>query len=531
MEQFNASSEWGTKKQISALKDPISEFNARGGLDLNDYRFLEEHLATEHPNLGEKQWAEIQKQLPAFELIEDPESGQKLRIQRFNWPEDGDISEQTVTFSNMPFSVPINPEHIQYEHYLIAKELGTPFVVFENPAYGDSDKLTKNQKEALKRSGDFGPIADTMLGIATTLGTRKANLIGYSMGAETASAMAANASKHNIEVENLFVMEGPGVQAHKPLKLAHDFMSDANNLKFTWANPVDPVMREISNLKPSLPRGTLSYGRAMIKRTQEDSLRQAIDTQPNMHLTIASAGASKISPLKANNDLFSRLHSDYPERFIRRIIIPGEGHAYGDSGQRFASLCRIVLGVPSDIKADNEFSANQLYEREIKKKSLVKRALGSLALKRLEKIDEKHAIAQANRDFIIRHGGGLVESRTQFKTREITAKRRFNELNSSDQEKLRRDLQKEVNLGNISMHDMLVSMRNSPLLINSPERDRLNEAVSLDYISTREKDEILSGLTGENSMSNTGYETKSQKRTRVRLSKLSKKLDKARKTV
>jgi len=266
-----------------------------------------------------------------------------LRIQRFNWPEDGNVSEQTVTFSNMSFSVPIDPKHIQYQNYLIAKELGTPFVVFENPAYGDSDKLTKAQKEALNSSGDFGPIADTMLGIASVLGTRKANLMGYSMGAETSSAMASNASKHNIEVENLFVMEGPGVQAHKPLKLARDFMSDTNNLKFTWANPVDPVMREISSLKPSLPRGTLSYGRAMIKGTQEDSLRRALDRQPNMHLTIASAGSSKISPSKANNDLFTRLHSDYPERSIRRIIIPGEGHAYGDSGQRYANLGSLVL--------------------------------------------------------------------------------------------------------------------------------------------------------------------------------------------
>jgi pimeloyl-ACP methyl ester carboxylesterase len=344
MEQFNASKEWGTKKQISALENPISEFNARGGLDLNEYRALEEHLATEHPNLGEEQWAEIQKQLPTFELIEDPKSGQKLRIQRFNWPEDGDVSEQTVTFSNMPFSVPIDVKHIQYQHYLIAKELGTPFVVFENPAYGESDKLSKLQKIGLKKFGDFGPIAESMLRIASQLGTHKANFMGYSMGAETAAAMAANASEHGIEVENLFVMEGPGIQVHKPLKLARDFMSDANNLKFTWANPVDPVMREISSLKPSLPRGTLSYGRAMIRGTQEDSLRRALETQPSMHLTIASAGASKISPSNANNDLSSRLHSDYPERYIRRIVIPGEGHAYGDSGQRYANLGRLVLG-------------------------------------------------------------------------------------------------------------------------------------------------------------------------------------------
>ncbi len=134
MEQFNASNEWGTKKQISALENPISEFNARGGMDLDKYRALEEHLATEHPDLGKEQWAKIQKLLPKFELMEDSETGQKIRIQRFNWPENGDVSEQIVTFSNMPFSVSLDPKHIQYQHYLVAKELNTPLLVFENPA-------------------------------------------------------------------------------------------------------------------------------------------------------------------------------------------------------------------------------------------------------------------------------------------------------------------------------------------------------------------------------------------------------------
>ena len=81
----------------------------------------------------------------------------------------------------------------------------------------------------------------------------------------------------------------------------------------------------------------------MIKGSQEESLVDAIETQPNMKLTIASAGASKISPLEANNSLYQTLRLNYPERSIRRIVIPGEGHAYGDSGERFANLGKLVL--------------------------------------------------------------------------------------------------------------------------------------------------------------------------------------------
>lgn len=342
MNNFDASREWGAK-HITALEHPISEFNARGGLDLEEYQRIEKHLTTVHHHLGKEQWAEVQKELPAFELLEDPITGQKIRVQKFNWPEDGELSEETVTFMNMPFSVPADPDHIQYEHYLVAKELESPFVVFENPAYGDSDKLTQAQKDALRNDGDFRPIAESMLGIANVLGVRKANFIGYSMGAETAAAMAAHASKHDIEVENLFVMEAPRITTHKPIKLARDFMSDAGNLKFTWKHPIDPVLREVGKLKPSLPKGTMSYGRAMTAGGLTNDLRAAIESQPNMRLTIASAEASKVSPLEANNTVFTELRSAYPDRSIRRIIIPGEGHAYGDSGHRFAQLGKLVL--------------------------------------------------------------------------------------------------------------------------------------------------------------------------------------------
>ncbi len=342
MNSSGTSPEWNAK-HITALEHPISEFNARGGLDLDEYQKVEQHLITEHPHLGADEWIKIQKELPAFELREDPNTGQKIRIQKFNWPEDGQVAEQAVTFMNMPFSVPADPNHIQYEHYLVAKELESPFVVFENPAYGGSDKLTQAQKDALKDDGDFGPIAEYMLGIAGSLGVKKVNFIGYSMGAETAAAMAAHASKHGIEVENLFVMEAPRITTHKPVKLARDFMSDASNLKFTWKHPIDPVLREVGKLKPSLPKGTLSYGKAMTKGGLDADLRTALDSQPNMRLTIASAGASKISPSEANNTVFTGLGSAYPDRSIRRIIIPGEGHAYGDSGQRFAQLGKLIL--------------------------------------------------------------------------------------------------------------------------------------------------------------------------------------------
>jgi len=345
-QEFDASQQWHVKPKIDATQHPIAEFNARGGRDYSDYLDHQEYMATDHPDVGEKNWEEIKAKLPEFEIIRDPISGQKLRVQKFNWPEDKKVEDVPVTIITMPFSVPISLDHIQYQHHLIAEELGGPVMVIENPSYGASDKLTNSQKDALAvndvKDGDYGPIADVMLGIMFSQGINRINLIGYSMGAETAAAIAANARSIGTKVDNLLVMESPRVIDHDPLDLLIKFMSDASNLKFTWNHPIDPVLRKVAKIKPGL-RGTLSYGRAMTRTGIAADLRQALSQQSDMNVTIASAGASKISPSSANNELREELKEEFPDHSINRVIIPGEGHAYGDSGKRFAFLARRVI--------------------------------------------------------------------------------------------------------------------------------------------------------------------------------------------
>lgn len=162
------------------------------------------------------------------------------------------------------------------------------------------------------------------------------------MGAETASAIAAEAQKYGIRVRNLFVMEGPRVEPQNPLKLAKNFSSDSNNLKFAWKHPADPVMREIAKLDLVTPKGATTYGLAMTKGGVDNDLMAALQSQPDMKLIIGSAGQSKVSPPKASAAVYQKLHNLYPDR-TRRIIMPGESRAYGDTGKRYANLAKIAL--------------------------------------------------------------------------------------------------------------------------------------------------------------------------------------------
>jgi pimeloyl-ACP methyl ester carboxylesterase len=338
----DAAPSWN-EKNITVLQNPIGEFNARGGMDLAEYLALQEHLITTHPTLGKEQWEELQTTLPPIELMQDPVTKQHMRVHRFNWPKsDENIDQQTVTVFNLPFSVSIDLKHMVYQHHLLADAIGTPLMVIENPGFGDSDDLTTEQKTALP-NGDFGPVAEAMLGIIGRTGAKKINCVGYSMGSDTTAAIAAHAHEHGIKIVDLFVMESPREEEQNLAKLGINFARDAKNLKFTWQHPIDPVLSEVAKLEVGLPKGIFTYGRALYKGGLVSDLERALSTQPNMKLTVARAGSSKINPRKANTNMNKELKAKFPDRKIRQIVVPGESHAYGDSGRRYAHLAQLVL--------------------------------------------------------------------------------------------------------------------------------------------------------------------------------------------
>lgn len=164
MQAFHDIPHW-RENNITALQHPMAEFNTREGVDLGVYQAVDQHLAEAHPTQGAENWAVTQANLPAVEQFEDRKTGQHLRVQRFNWTEVTDTGAETVTVFNDAFSVPVDMKHVTYQHKLLADALGSPLIVFENPGFGESDKLTQAQKTALRKNGDFKPIAEPMLGI------------------------------------------------------------------------------------------------------------------------------------------------------------------------------------------------------------------------------------------------------------------------------------------------------------------------------------------------------------------------------
>ncbi len=342
MPSSDAHQRWNQKHTIPELENPISEFNARRGMELGDYQRLLDDLSAQS-NLGQEQWTEIEKELPPFELFEDSKTGQKLRVQRFNWPEDGEVGYQTVTLMTRGFYISIDPPHIQYQHYQVAKDLGSPLIVFENPDYGESDDLTDIQKEALKSHGDFGPIAEPMLAIAKAMGVKTADVVGYSMGSAIAEELAAHAEDYGIDVSHLFSMENPKDTAQNLLRLGIKLTNDRHSLKFKWDHSPDPVIHHIAKFQYAIPKGVVSYSQALAMGGRQEVLERALNSQPNMQLIMGHAGSSRVEIGKAEKQVYENLVSAYPDRSIRRIVMPGESHAYNNDGERFAHLTRMIL--------------------------------------------------------------------------------------------------------------------------------------------------------------------------------------------
>lgn len=334
---------WDSNAKV--LEHPVSEFNARGGLDLADYQASKNHMTDAHPTMGADQWEVEKQKIPEAEYYTGS-NGQSLRYQRYNWPEN-DVRDQTVTVLNMPFSVAIGQDHVDYQNLLVAEVLGTPVIVLENPGNGKkggpkSDDFTPQQKRALWR-GNFGPIATTMLEGIQQLGIKKLNCIGYSMGAEISAAIAANAAEFSISVGQLFVMEAPRVEKQNPVRLGVNFASGLNSLKFAWDNPIDPVLKEVASLKGAQQHGSLAYGMAMTKGGLQSDLERALYTQPRLELILGNAGASTISPSKANAQLANNLRTSYPLRKIGVNLVPGETHLFRDSGHQYAMMAKLAM--------------------------------------------------------------------------------------------------------------------------------------------------------------------------------------------
>jgi pimeloyl-ACP methyl ester carboxylesterase len=324
------------KKDGKIAEHPISSFNLNAHGENPDF----ELAGVEAPDLTPT--PELKAELADRKTVTDPETEQAFGYVELN--RDAEPSNTLVCF--LAYSIDTEHEGTKYELEQIALQSGQRLVAFENPSTGLSDKLTTEQKDALKE-GDWSVVAKGMLGAMKAQGLTEVDLEGSSMGARTAMAVAAHAAEFGIKVKNLVLIEPPGlterswgglvrrflvnegmVNAPQYVKTVHD----ERGLE-SLDSPIDALKNFVKLLKTDVRGNAVAYPKGLGQETALEDLIQALETQPDMKMTMLSGGASEIAPRDDVNETYQVLDENYPGR-AGLVLLPGDTHALGIGAAR-----------------------------------------------------------------------------------------------------------------------------------------------------------------------------------------------------
>ncbi|TCC38893.1 alpha/beta fold hydrolase [Kribbella speibonae] len=227
----------------------------------------------------------------------------------------------------------------------LSRRLGARIVVPETPGLGQiATRLTRRERGALL-AGDYGVLARRMLAAAAHAlpADERVHLLGYSMGASIAAAMAACAPDHFV---SLGLVEPVGFRRWNPATLlravaVEDAAMDGYLAEtYTVPGAVAPTDRVIGADPPVrnetdqlLLSSSLCWGRtrAVLGRVARQS--------PRLPVMIAHGDISTLSPLSDVDALVERLRDAGLE--VQDAVLPG-GHGLWHSLPRVERLANEI---------------------------------------------------------------------------------------------------------------------------------------------------------------------------------------------
>lgn len=280
-------------------------------------------------------------------LIENPDTGQKFEVLYLNRNAEGD-----PIIMAQAWSVDSHHKGTLREAEQVALQTGRPMYVVNNPNTSKSDKLTKQQHVELEDGPGFKAVSVPILGALKAQGIDRADFEGTSMGARLAASMTANAKEIGIEVNSLIIVDSPGMKDRTRRELLGDFAKEAPNMqryneiinshKIALGNEIEQEETIIDMLKyyASLAKhgfrtNFIGYTDAMRRPDLPQDIAKALETQPNLKLTLIFGTKSNISNPEKVIEMYQTLFDDETKKRIRLRILPGDTHALG-AGNRIS---------------------------------------------------------------------------------------------------------------------------------------------------------------------------------------------------
>ncbi len=344
-------------KKEKLIDNPLARFNL--GLDgqNQDWQPTPESglpSATEHIT-PEK----LKEEMKSPEKVADPETGQKFNVIKANWEKFSPDGQERVLVFLPPYNNAVEEGSTNYRIQELARQLEMPTLAIDHPNVGGSDKITDQQKEAMKGGDGYKVIAEAELRVMKELGIKEIDLVGQSMGAFTAAEIARAASEYGIKVKNLVMIESPGVEDVSLPELAKRFMLiESKYLRLYQSAPYDPRMREASGLDKSIVESQwdlvswgasvfknsgIKYAEMMQKKVLPGFLKEALDKNPDLKVTVLNGTISAVSPAEANKQMVEELKQEGHGDRVRHMTLPGEPHTALENAKRFAATAKLVL--------------------------------------------------------------------------------------------------------------------------------------------------------------------------------------------
>lgn len=153
-------------------------------------------------------------------------------------------------------------------------------------------------------------------------------------------AVAADASEFGIKVNNLIVFEPPGFADRSLAEMYKHVLIDEGikNLpaytklakdergKESIDSRLDTIKLFTRLAITDIRGNAVSYPKGLGKETGLEDLIRALETQPELKLTIISGGSSAIAPRDNINAAYETLAEDYPGQ-VGMVRLPGDTHA------------------------------------------------------------------------------------------------------------------------------------------------------------------------------------------------------------
>lgn len=285
--------------------------------------------------------------------VKTAENGVKFAVLRGRNPDEYSEDEALVIFN--PYANGPTPNMLIRSEFVrrVAKHSGVtaqdgklkPVIMLASPSIGGSKlKLTSEEKKKV-RSGDLGPAARELLHAVSTTEVGRVSLLGYSQGAETATAGAKRAYSANLDLSGLAIGDPIGIKDRSLLELGMDFSKAAPDMarviERSGVNAQDAYKDKMSTILATFVPNALkswSLGVGMSHNTFETNMLQLMREGRLDNITITYGSKSSLSTPAVIEPQLAELEAMDQNSILTTVRVEGATHAWDNQMPLLAKL-------------------------------------------------------------------------------------------------------------------------------------------------------------------------------------------------